>query len=142
MKRQLKAFKDGVRNNAQMAPIVATLTDEDMANLGAYYETLPISQGTARGDVAAAEALYRGGDAERGVPACMSCHGPAGKGMPAAGFPAVAGQHADYSYAQLEAFASGARSTDAALNSMMTEVAKRLDRSTMRSLAEYMAGLR
>ncbi|MBT6273895.1 MAG: cytochrome c4 [Chromatiales bacterium] len=137
---QLKAFKDKVRKAPQMAPMVAALTDADMANLGAYYQSLPAATGQAKGDVAAAKALYTGGDASRGIPACMSCHGPGGKGMPAAAFPAVAGQHAAYSLAQLKGFAAGTRTTD--LNKMMRDIAGRLDEATMSSLAQYMAGLR
>ncbi|NKC14298.1 MAG: c-type cytochrome [Gammaproteobacteria bacterium] len=138
--KQLKAFKSKTRDNAQMAPMVATLTEEDMVNLGVYYQTLSPAKSTAKGDISAGEALYRGGDRAKNIPACMSCHGPAGGGMPLAGFPSVGGQHADYSYAQLEAFASGTR--DGGVQGMMGQIAKRLDKAAMRSLAQYMAGLR
>lgn len=141
LERQLQAFKGAkMRNNAQMAPMVAALSDADMKNLGAYFASLPAGTNKARGDIEVGEQLYRGGDAEREIPACMSCHGPAGKGMAAAAYPAVAGQHADYSASQLKAFASGERTSDP--SGMMRTIASRLTEAEMRSVAEFMAGLR
>ena len=139
--KQLRAFKSGERTGVQMAPMVAMLSDADMDNLAAWFSSLKAGQNTADASVAAAgEQLYRGGDAVKGIPACMSCHGPGGNGMAAAGFPAVAGQHAQYSLTQLKAFASGKRTTDAA--KMMRQIASRLDADSMRAVSEYMAGLR
>jgi cytochrome c553 len=139
--KQLRAFKSGERVGAMMAPIVATLSETDMDNLAAWFSSLPAAQGTADASVAeAGKDLYRGGDAEKAIPACMSCHGPGGRGMSAAGFPAVAGQHAQYTITQLQAFASGARSNDPA--QMMRQIAARMDAKSMRAVAEYMAGLR
>ena len=136
--QQLRAFRSKARTGLQMAPIVASLSDADIDNLAAHFSSLPAAVGTASASVAAAgEKLYRGGDAERGIPACMSCHGPAGRGMDAAAFPAVSGQYAQYSIAQLQAFAAGTRS-----GPMMQQIASRLDAASMQAVAEYMAGLR
>lgn len=137
---QLHAFRAGeLRNNAQMAPMVTPLSDADIEDLAAYFASLPPATGVARGDIEIGEQLFRGGDLERGVPACMSCHGPAGRGMPAAGYPAVSGQYADYSYSQLLGFKSGERMTGAGL---MNGIASKLSEAEMRSVSEYMAGLR
>ena len=144
IERQLQAFKSGGRTGAmaaQMAPIVATLTDSDMANIAVYFSSLPAATGKADASVAAiGEQLYRGGDAKNGIPACMSCHGPGGKGMAAAGFPAVSGQHSQYSVAQLKAFAEGTRTGPQA--DMMKTIASRLDEAQMQAVSQYMAGLR
>ena len=144
LERQLHAFKNGERSGpmaAQMTPIVAALSDEDMANIAAYFATLPAATNTADASVAdAGELLYRAGDAKKGIPACMSCHGPAGKGMESAGFPAVAGQHAQYSVGQLKAFAEGARKGPQA--QMMSSIAGRMDAASMEAVSQYMAGLR
>jgi cytochrome c553 len=139
--RQLRAFKGGKeRNNALMAPMVAGLTDADIDNLAAYFASLPAGTNVADGDIAVGKKLFRGGDAARSVPACMSCHGPAGKGMPSAGYPAVSGQHAAYTYAQLQGFSAGERTT--APSAIMKDIATRLTDEEMRSVAQYMAGLR
>lgn len=144
LERQLQAFKKGERTGplaVQMTPIVATLSDEDMANLAAYFASLPAA--TNKADPSAIEVgemLYRGGDAKKEIPACMSCHGPGGKGMASAGFPAVSGQHAQYSVAQLKAFADGARKGPVA--DMMTTIASRLSDEQMQAVSQYMAGLR
>ena len=144
LERQLKAFKSGDRAGpmaAQMAPIVAMLSDADMANLAAYFSSLPAATNKADAATATAgEMLYRGGDAKAGIPACMSCHGPGGKGMAAAGFPAVSGQHAQYSASQLKGFAEGVRKGPQA--QMMTTIAARLDDAQMQAVSQYMAGLR
>ncbi len=107
---QLQAFKDGKRKNATMQPMAAPLTTEDMENLGAYYEsqTAKVSEITAKQAIAG-EKVYRAGNAEAGVPSCTGCHSPNGAGIPAAGYPALSGQHAVYVKAQLKAFQEGTR---------------------------------
>ncbi|MGB1110095.1 MAG: c-type cytochrome, partial [Gammaproteobacteria bacterium] len=105
---QLKAFKSGERKNALMAGQAAPLSDEDMENLGAYFATLTPKVGeTDPKFIEQGKAIYMGGDAERMVSACLACHGPSGKGNPAASYPALSGQHAKYTMIQLQAFASG-----------------------------------
>jgi cytochrome c553 len=138
--KQLADFKSGARKDATMAGMAAALSKKDMEDLGAYYESQAGSAGAASGSpaqIAAAERLYRGGDAKRGVAACMSCHGPAGTGIPPR-YPRVSGQHAAYNEAQLLAFKRGTRSNDGAV---MTSLAFKLSEQEIRALADYMAGL-
>jgi cytochrome c553 len=138
---QLRAFKEGkLRSNAMMTGMVAPLSEEDMKDLGAYYASLSMSGGFAsEALVKAGERLYRGGNAKTGVPACMSCHGPAGRGDPRAGFPHLAGQHAAYTQAQLEGFRLGSRSTDP--RRMMRDIALKLTPDEMAAVASYISGL-
>jgi cytochrome c553 len=83
--KQLKAFKSGQRQNGLMSPMAMSLSDEDMLDIALYYEKQPlIIKSVAADEIAEAEKLYRGGDKARGIPACMSCHGPNGAGNPAA----------------------------------------------------------
>ncbi|MEM7407489.1 MAG: c-type cytochrome [Pseudomonadota bacterium] len=139
--QQLRHFKSKARDSAQMYPMVMNLSNSDMDDLAAWFASLSPATGLADPSVVAeGERLYRAGDPNSGVPACMSCHGPAGKGMNSAAFPAVSGQHAQYSLTQLKAFASGQRATDPA--GMMRQISARLSESQMRAVSEYMAGLR
>jgi len=138
--RQLADFKSGARKDPMMAGMVAGLSKNDMADLGAYYASQKRSPGAANLTKelrVAPETLYRGGNTKNGVPACMGCHGPAGAGIPAQ-YPAVGGQHAAYSQKQLTDFKSGARKND---NGIMGPIAFKLTDAEMKALAEYMAGL-
>lgn len=139
--RQLAAFKDGTeRNNAVMAGMVAALSEEDMANLAAFYAAQSPGGNTANAELATLGAqVYRAGNPESGVPACMGCHGPAGAGDPAASIPMLAGQHAKYTEIQLEAFKAGARQNDP--NGMMRGVVKWLTPAELKAVASYIAGL-
>lgn len=140
---QLAAFKQGEkRNNALMAPMVAGLSEQDMWDLGEYFEAQTPAKRFAINDpemIALGERLYRGGNDASGVPACMACHGPAGKGNGLARFPALSGQHATYAAAQLHAYKRGERSTDA--NAMMRTIAQRLTDEEIQAVANYMTGL-
>lgn len=141
--KQLAAFKEGTeRNNAIMLGMSAALTDEDMADLGAYYAGQVQNPNVAKGSaevIARGQRLYRGGDAETDTPACQACHGPNGLGDPLAGFPRLAGQHATYIAAQLMAFRAGERANDAA--GMMRASVDRLSDEEIAALAQYIAGL-
>jgi cytochrome c553 len=139
--KQLKNFKSGERNTAIMAGMVATLTPEDMDNLGAYFATQAAKGGTAKsnGKGSVGEKIYKGGIPGVGVPACASCHGPAGAGIPVQ-FPRLAGQHADYTVAQLKSFRAGQRANDAA--KMMRSVAAKLSDEDMAAVADYIQGLK
>jgi cytochrome c553 len=139
--KQLKNFKSGERNNAIMAGMVAALTPEDMDNLGAYFATQAAKGGTAKsnGKGSVGEKIYKGGIPGVGVPACASCHGPAGAGIPVQ-FPRLAGQHADYTVAQLKSFRAGQRANDAA--KMMRSVAAKLSDEDMAAVADYIQGLK
>lgn len=138
---QLKAYKDGKRQNALMAPMAMGLSDADMADLAAYYSGQQMTQGMADPElVATGERVYRGGNPSRGVPACIACHGPAGEGNPLSDYPKLGGQHAVYTYAQLKAYGDQVRKSDK--NQMMRNIADRMSDSDMRAVASYIQGLR
>lgn len=139
---QLRAYKSGERVNPNMSAMVTTLTDDDMVAIGDYYSTLAPKIGQiAAEDIAAGEKLYRGGDKEKGVPACMACHGPNGAGNPAANYPALRGQHAKYTTLQLAAYRSGERKTGADRKSMMQAIAAKLSDEDIANLAGYINAL-
>lgn len=128
------------RSSAVMAPMVAGLTQEDMENLGAYYAAQEVMPGKVSADkqlLKIGELLYHGGNLENGVPACASCHGPAGTGIPPH-YPALAGQHAEYTLAQLKLFNTGKRSND---NGVMTDVLTRMSGEEKRAVSEYIQGM-
>ncbi len=138
--KQLQEFKSGVRQNAIMAGMVAGLDQKAMENLAAYYASLAPAEGESNSeDLQLGLDIFRGGITSIGVPACMSCHGPAGGGNDAAKFPALSGQNADYLVTTLQNFRSGARSNDA--NKMMRLVAERLSDREIAALANYLQGL-
>ncbi|MBT8091164.1 MAG: cytochrome c4 [Gammaproteobacteria bacterium] len=140
---QLMAYKDGSRKNPLMSSQAMLLSAEDMADLAVYFESLPAAaQSVADADlVARGEALFRGGDAANGTAACMACHGPTGRGNPAAKYPALNGQHAAYTAKQLQDYAAGTRETDGKTR-MMREIAARLDREDIEAVASYVQGLK
>lgn len=139
--KQLANFKSGERNNAIMGGMAAALSPEDMANVGAYFGSQTNTGGTAKSNGAGSvgEKIFRGGIPGVGVPACASCHGPAGAGIPVQ-FPRLAGQHADYTVTQLKAFRAGERANDAA--KMMRMVAAKLSDQDMAAVADYIQGLK
>ena len=138
---QLKAFKDGQRENILMSSQAIGLTEQDMLDLGAYFASQAMKPKRADPALAASgERLYRGGNSETGVTACIACHGPAGRGNPLAEFPAIAGQHAAYTVAQLELYASGQRDTDR--NQIMRSIARPLTEKEIEAVASYIQGLR
>lgn len=136
---QLKAYKSGERQNAVMQGMVSTLSEQDMQDLAAYYASQEIEPGVADESlVDRGQAIYRGGDDEQGIPACIACHGPTGKGIPAAGYPAIGGQHAQYALTQLQAYAAGDRQGP---NDIMGSIAGRLSQQDMRAVSSYVEGL-
>jgi cytochrome c553 len=139
--KQLTDFKAGRRKNAAMSAMVTNLSDDDLRNLAAYFAAQKPMAGTAkdRALVAAGQRLYRGGNSETGVPACSGCHSPDGAGVPAQ-YPRLAGQHGDYTVAQLQSFRSGDRDNDP--NAMMRMIASRLSDKDMAAVAQYITGLR
>lgn len=131
--------KEG-RNNAVMNGMAAPLSEQDMKDLAAYFSSQDLKAGETPEDVIeVGEQLYRGGDEERGITACIACHGPDGKGMGLAGFPVISGQHAEYTKSQLEMFRSGQRNNDH--NGMMRDIAKKLTDEDINILSKYVAGL-
>jgi cytochrome c553 len=142
IKRQLAAFKSDARQNPLMTPMAKPLSDEDIADLGAFFASQSLT-GNLEADaakVSLGEKLYRGGDAQRGVPACAACHGPQGNGNPAAGYAQIRGQHATYTGAQLKAYRSGTRQTDP--NQMMRNAAANMTDEQIDAVAAYIQGLR
>ncbi|MDB2705416.1 cytochrome c4 [Pseudomonadota bacterium] len=138
--KQLQEFKSGDRKNAVMAPMVAALSEQDMADLAAYYSSNKITPGAVSEElVEAGQQVFRAGNKETGLPACMACHGPTGAGVPAAKWPALAGQYGAYVEAQLKAFATGTRSNDT--NSMMRDIAGKMTDDEMKAVSAYVAGL-
>jgi cytochrome c553 len=138
---QLQNFKDGKRNNPVMAPNAAPLSPDDMADLGAYFDSL-VNTGLEADPSywQAGEKLYRGGDKDRGIPACIACHGPTGRGNEPAKFPALRGQQSVYVVKQLNDYASGARATGP--DAIMATIAKRLSADDIRNVSSYVQGLR
>ena len=147
LEKQLKELKLGMtsggkqgRNEPVMGAMAMSLSEEDMADLAAYYASLPISSNsTPENVVDEGKVLYTAGNAERGVTACIACHGPRGNGTELSGFPKISGQHADYIKAQLEKFRDGDRNND--MNAMMRDVAKKLTDADIDTLSKYVGGL-
>ncbi len=140
---QLKAFKDGSRVDPLMSSQAMILSDEDMANLAVYFESLPAAAQSLADEnlLDRGQALYRGGNKEDEASACLACHGPTGRGNPAAIYPALQGQHAAYTAKQLNAFADGARTTDGKTH-MMQDIAANLDKDDIAALSSYVQGLK
>jgi cytochrome c553 len=138
--KQLAEFKSGERKDFIMNGMAAPLSEQDMADLAAYYASLKPSVGKAAEDkVALGETVYRAGNSASGVSACAACHGPAGNGNPMAKFPSLSGQHADYTAAQLKNFRAGARANDA--GSMMRGIAKKMTDAEIEAVSQYIQGL-
>ena len=137
---QVKAGAKGPeRVNAVMNGMAAALSADDIRNVAAYYASQGIKPSSAKNMqlVEAGQKIYRGGIAEKNVPACAGCHSPNGAGIPAQ-YPRLSGQWAEYTEAQLQAFRSGARAN----NPVMTAIAARLSDSEIKAVADYAAGLR
>ena len=129
------------RNSPVMAAMVAPLSPDDMKNLGAYYTSQNPKPGVAKDKKLAeqGEKIYRGGNIESGVPACAGCHSPNGVGIPPF-YPRLAGQHAEYTVAQLRAFRTEQRAND--VNSVMRGIVTRMSEKEIQAVAEFISGLR
>ena len=137
--KQLTEFKAGKRKNAIMQGFAATLSEDDMRHVAAFYAGKTAKPGFAKSKdtVALGERIWRGGITAKGVPACASCHGPGGAGIPVQ-YPRMAGQHMEYTEAQLLAFRSGARAN----NAQMMAISAKLNDAEIKAVADYAAGLR
>ncbi len=137
--KQLADFKAGARDNPIMKGIASTLSAQDMKDVSAFYATKVSKPGFAKSkdSLEMAEKIYRGGIADRKIPACAGCHSPTGAGIPSQ-YPRLGGQHADYTEAQLLAFRSGKRANNLA----MVGVAAKLNDREIKALADYITGLR
>lgn len=139
--RSLQAFKSGERKNPLMTPQATALTEQDMQDLAAYFASKPRrGQSADPSLVTTGERLYRGGNKDSGIGACIACHGPGGAGNAPAGYPSIGGQHAVYTAAQLRAYRAGQRTSD--LNQMMRNNTARLTDAEIDAVASYIQGLR
>ncbi len=139
--KQLQAFKGGARKNPLMTPMAMGLSEEDMADLGAYFAAQkPTGLEADPGKLAVGQRVYRSGDPKNGLPACAACHGPAGDGNAPAAYPALRGQYATYVAAQLRNYRAGTRQTDP--SQMMRTVASTMTDEQIDAVASYVQGLR
>ncbi len=139
--KQLANFKEDARSNPSMSPMAKPLSEQDMADLAAYFSSQAAKPGEAdQTKVALGEQMYKGGNNATGVAACAACHGPTGTGNPASNFPSLSGQHATYIKNQLNAFRKGERANDA--GKMMRNVAAKMTDAEIEAVAEYIAGLK
>jgi len=151
--RQLHLFKTGERENPIMAPMAAALSAQDMRDIGAYFATQKGAAGVADESPVPAggphagekswqvgERVFRAGNAKAGVPACLACHGPTGRGNPGPAYPNVGGQHAAYTSARMNYFRAGSDKAKAT-SPAMVEIAKRLTDEEIQGLATYVEGL-
>lgn len=155
--QQMALIANGQRTSgaaAAMVPFVQDLTAQDMRDIGAYFATQKATAGIADDAVVTdgpykhlkfyeiGQALYRGGDAARGLPACMACHGPTGAGNPGPAYPHVGGQHASYVARRLQEYKAGQmQTTDKAHFQIMATIAKSLTEQEIQALASYLQGL-
>lgn len=138
--KQLTEYRDGDRVNALMSGQAANLSDQDILDLSAYYSEMPKIQGVATEEsLTLGKNIFRGGVTAAGVASCAACHGPAGAGNPAAVWPALAGQNAQYTADQLRYFRAGERNNDP--NAMMRNIAKRLTDAEIDAVSNYIAGM-
>lgn len=146
---QLLAFKGDAKgeNKTRVDPLMSTqvlaLNDQDMRDLAAYYEAqTAAAKPVADPDtVDSGEHLYRGGDEENGIPACIACHGPTGRGNPAASYPSLRGQYASYTAKQLRDYAAGNRKSDGPTK-VMRDIALRLSEKDIVDVSSYIQGLK
>lgn len=150
VREQLLLFRAGQRSDPVMYPMAAPLTDEDIADLSAYFAVqTPAGLEADPNHWQNGERLYRAGDRSRDIPSCKACHGPVGRGNPGAAYPALQAQHSVYTIKQLTSYANEQRYVDqngqktrSRNGHMMTTIAKRLTADDMRDLAAYIQGLR
>jgi cytochrome c553 len=137
--KQLAEFKAGKRSNPIMNGMAATLSPEDMKNVSAFYASKQAKPGFSKNKelIALGEKIYRGGIADRSIPACSGCHSPNGAGIPDQ-YPRLAGQHAEYTEAQLLAIRAGTRNNSVP----MTGVAAKMNDKEIKAVSDYIAGLR
>jgi cytochrome c553 len=139
--KQLTNFKSGARANAVMSGMAGMLSDADMHLVAEYYskQTLSLGQAKTNGSGSLGEKIYRAGIQANAVPACASCHGPTGDGLPVK-YPRLGGQHTEYVLNQLRQFRLGARANDEA--KVMRTIAAKLTDQEMEAVADYIQGLR
>ncbi|MBB6340785.1 cytochrome c553 [Pseudomonas fluvialis] len=139
--KQMNDIKSGNRNVLEMTGLLTNMSEQDMADIAAYFASQNMGVGAADPAlVKAGEALYRGGKLAEGMPACTGCHSPNGAGNDAAGFPQLGGQHAQYVAKQLTDFREGNRTNDGD-SMMMRSVAAKLSNKDIQAISSYIQGL-
>ena len=146
LEKQIKDFQAGAedptqgRVDASMAPMVKNLSEQDIADLSAYFSSQEKQMGAVKKEfLELGKKIYFQGDAERKVPACSACHGPTGNGLNLASYPALSGQHPDYTIKQLKAFSHGERANDA--NAVMRDITIRMSDQQIEAVAHFLLGL-
>lgn len=140
LEKQLQQFKSGERKDPIMAGMVATLSEQDMKDLSAYFASQMSTPETADPEIVGpGQKLYMGGDLDRNIPGCAACHGPRGNGLELAKFPKISSQHPAYIKTQLEKFRNHSRNND--YNGMMTDVSAKLTDEDIKLLSEYISAL-
>nr|WP_298413945.1 c-type cytochrome [uncultured Halomonas sp.] len=138
--KQITEIRDGVRPVPQMVGIVANLDEQDIADLAAFFANQDLNVGQADPElVDRGKSLYTSGDLAKGIPACMGCHMPTGVGVNSAKFPALSGQHPEYTVSTLQDYAKGERSNDP--NAIMRSIASKMSDADMEAVASYVSGL-
>lgn len=141
--KQIKDYKaNTTRQNAIMMGMTAALSDEDAADIGAYFQAQRVTAAAPfdEAKAAAGRELFKGGDLQKGIPACQACHGPTGAGVAGVGYPMVGGQYVEYTLAQLNAFKDGSRSNDD--KRLMRDIVNQLSEEEMVAVANYIASLK
>ncbi|MDD2769356.1 MAG: c-type cytochrome [Methylococcus sp.] len=138
--KQLQEFKSQSRGESTMAAIAEPLSDEDIADLSAWFAKGSVHIEEEEGDYAVGERLYRVGNLQKGIPACASCHGPHGEGNGEAGFPAVRGQYSAYVSKALREFKAGERRNDR--NQMMRDIAAKLGEEEIGAVSDFVSVLK
>ncbi|NOR42264.1 MAG: c-type cytochrome [Gammaproteobacteria bacterium] len=141
--KQVKDFKaDSSRKNELMKGMVASLSDEDAADIGAYFQAQSISAAATfdESKIATGREIYKGGNMQAGIPACQACHGPKGSGTAGIGYPQLGGQYVDYTLAQLKAFKNGSRTNDD--KELMRSIVAKMSDEDMVAVANYIASLK
>jgi len=140
--RQTRMVREQQRDVPQMYPVVMNLSDEDIDDIAAWYASQTVKPGVAAEElVETGRALYHAGDRERGIPACMACHGPVGNGIPGTGWPMLRAQHAEYTADRLRRYRSGETNADDANSVIMAAIAGNLEDDEIEALASYIEGL-
>lgn len=141
--RQTRMVRDQQRNVPQMYPMVMNLSDQDITDIAAWYASQTIKPGVADDAlVESGRSLYHGGDVDRGIPACMACHGPTGSGIPGTGWPMIRAQHATYTADRLRRYRGGEVNGPSDANSaIMAAIAAGLTDAEIEAVASYVEGL-
>ena len=150
--KQLQEIKSGVRPVVEMTGLLTNLSDQDLADIAAYFNSkttqlsgskemkVLVNSGEEVDALALGTKLYRAGNKEAGIPACSGCHSPRGQGNSPAGYPRLSGQHSDYVIKQLKAFRAGERTNDGEAK-IMRSIAERMTDAEITAIANYIAGL-